>query len=256
MLTTITRPPGKRVESRPTDVNPVKEFGRQRLGPPPMVQPTGVKLECAAGSIKIRPESNSFRLVRQESIALELALPKTGGVSQCAGGAGPWDALPGASPDASAWSVSVLVGQLNSAVYPTAKPFSVMTDPNAIKGAIRYALNSYEQQLNRQDHGTEPYFRTKDKIDLVNAVCLTDRDTGKVHATAHYAFRIPHIYGLVSEIAMQLTLNYAVYETGVSEFWVNATEFRPGATQIARHHAGPDYIIHAHQIAISACLGE
>ncbi len=228
--------------SRPAH-NPVKEFGRHILNP----EAVGVKLNCAAGAIHINihpDKSSSFRLVRKESIGLELAFPKRSNI-------GPWNAVPGASQDASAWSVSVLVGQLDSAVYTTPQPLSVITGP-IIKGAIKYALNCYENQLTWEDHGTEPYFRTKEKMDLITAVCFMGSNIDNASAVAQYAFRIPQVYGLVSEIAMQLTLNYAIHQSGGSEFWVNATEFRPGTTQIAKHRTGSDYIIHAHQIAISA----
>jgi hypothetical protein len=225
--------------SRPAH-NPVKEFGRHILNP----EAVGVKLNCAAGAIHINHDkTNSFRLVRKESIPLELAFPKRSNI-------GPWNVAHDPATNAAIWSVSVLVGQLDSDVYPTTQSLSVMTGQNAIKGAIKYGLNCYAQQLLMEDYGTEPYFRTKDKIDLINAVCLTDSNIDKAHATAQYAFRIPPSYGLVSEIALQLALNYAVYENKPPEFWVNATEFRPGATRVASHSTA-DYIIHAHQIAIS-----
>ncbi len=247
-MQTITVPPPKRAGfkesgSRPA-YNPVKEFGRHHLGPPPMEQPASVKLECAAGSIKVNPTTSLFRLVKTESIVLELDFPKEGNVGQ-------WNAVPGASSDAT-WSVSVLVGQLDSAVYPTPQPLSIITGP-VIKGAIKYALNRYEAQLGWED-GTTPYVQTKEKTGLIKAVCLTDPDIGIANAVARYAFRIPQAYGLVSEIAMQLTLNYVLHPDNASEFWVNATEFRPGATRVARHLTGPDYIVHAHQIAVSATL--
>ena len=247
-MQTLTAPPPKGIgfkESGPRPAHdPVKEFGRHHLGPPPMAQPTGVKLKCAAGSITCHPENSSLRLVQKESIVLELAFPKRSNI-------GPWNAVPSASPDASAWSVSVLVGQLDSAVYTTPQSLSVITGP-IIKGAIKYALNRYESQLNWEDQGTTPYLQTKEKMALIKAVCFTDPDSDIASAVARYAFRIPQAYGLVSEIAMQLTLNYAIHPGNAPEFWVNATEFRPGATRMARHSTGPDFIVHANQIAVSA----
>lgn len=241
MQTMTAPPPGKSVIFQPfrPAYDPVKEFGRQPLGSGPM----GVKLKCAAGAIQIIPEQATFRLVRKESADLELALPKKND-------AGPWNMTHDPSTGTTIWSISVLVGQLDSELSRAPEGLKVISDPKAIRGAIRYALNRYEQQLNLADSGSDLHIRTGTKMNLIKEICFTGY--GLDNAVALYAFKIPHTYGLVSEIAMQLTLNCALYASGFQEFWVNATEFRPGTTQISRHHTGPDHIIHAHQIAVSA----
>ena len=240
-------PVSKESGPRPSLANPVKEFGRQLVGSAPMSQPIGVKLECAAGSITFHPERGLFRLVRKEKVVLELPFPKNGRN-------GPWSEKHDEGSNSTIWSVSVLVGQLDIGVHPDLQPFSVISEkPTVIKGAIQYALNCYRQQLVEAPPDSDLYARTERKIELIKATCLTNPDVDNSSPVSRYAFRIPHTYGLVSELAMQLSLNYASYAEPIpSAFWVNATEFRPGTTQIAKHQTGPDFIIHAHQIAVSA----
>ncbi len=246
MQMTTSKPQGNTVvfEDFKPPPSHAKEFGRHFLE----TMPKKVKLECTAGFMDLHSGTSSwFRWKRKESTALYVPLPEKGSH-------GPWDVVRDDGIQANILSFSVVVGQLGSKVKLDREPIRVITDPEMVKNAVLYAVNDYLGQLVLETPGTVPYSLTEGKIDLLKSACLGMNHEGdKARAIPHYAFRIPHAYGYVSEVAMQLTLNYALHDHGSHEFWVDVTEFRPGSTQIAKHgEAGPDCVIHAHQIALSA----